>query len=587
MKGKIKSHHVLSFLMLAFFLSFTLFTACEKEVEKIVEVPVEVRDTITVTDTVILDIIIVDTINASPNNITQGQTVQMTVQTTLDPAAGTNLTYAWSADEGTIDHADSDTINWKAPDSDGAYAVRVTVSDGVYAGTGERMMGVGMYAPTVTPHFVGDVRNGCGCHQSTVDAWALTGHGDAWAGLQESGHPQAFCEPCHSVQDTVPVPGNSGYDDAPIAIFHDVQCENCHGPASEHPAFDYEVYDMNTCGKCHDGTHHPYKTEWLMSPHNFDPLTSSHGAATRSSCEGCHEGVAAAIRLSGDVSQFYGSGAVGRPDTTEQAFRGIVCQACHDPHSGDNPGQMRTVDDVPLTTANGESPVIMDGGVGKLCMHCHHARRGPESQIQNGYAHFGPHANPQADMMAGKSAYHGVAPGFEWATPSHLLVQNSCKTCHLPTAEYGAGPGGAAATGHEFIAKVEACEPCHGVILSFRDIPASGDFDGNGMIEGLQDEVEGLMNLLETALVDSFAAMGITIPDTDSLLSALGDTTVSTVEMRESGYNFAFVHDDKSLGIHNPDYAVQLLQQSYLYFTGTLPTNAAIVRQNNMVVQNW
>jgi hypothetical protein len=538
-----------------------------------------------------MEIIIVDTINASPDNITQGQTVQMTVETTLDPMVGSELTYAWSASEGTIDHPDNDTIMWKAPDNDGAYTIRVVVTDGVYAGAGERMMGVGMYAPTATPYFVGDVRNGCTggpCHTSTVDAWTLTGHAEAWAGLQESGHPRAYCEPCHSVQDTVPVPGNSGYDDAPIAIFHDVQCENCHGPASEHPAFDYELYDMNTCGKCHDGTHHPYKTEWLISPHNFDPATAAHGAASNPSCEGCHEGVAAAIRLSGDVSQFYGSGAVGRPDSSEQAYRGVVCQACHDPHSADNPGQMRTVDDVPLVTANGESPVITEGGVGKLCMHCHHARRGPESQIANGYAHFGPHANPQADMMAGKSAFHGVAdPSFPWASPSHLLVQNSCKTCHLPTAEYGAGPGGAAATGHEFIPKVEACEPCHGVIASFRDIPASGDFDGNGIIEGLQDEVEGLMDRLETVLVDSFAARGITIADTDELLDSLGSVTASSVLMREAGYNFAYIHDDKSLGIHNPDYTIQLLQQSFEHLTGMPPANAIIVRQDNMVVRNW
>jgi hypothetical protein len=243
---------------------------------------------------------------------------------------------------------------------------------------------------------------------------------------------------------------------------------------------------------------------------------------------------------------------------------------------------MRTVDDVPLVTANGESPVIAEGGVGKLCMHCHHARRGPESQIANGYAHFGPHANPQADMMAGKSASHGVAPGYEWATPSHLLVQNSCKTCHLPTAEYGAGPGGAAATGHEFIPKVEACEPCHGVIASFRDIPASGDFDGNGTTEGLQDEVEGLLHLLEEALVaDGLDTTGV------GTLGALGDTLRSTVTQRTAGYNFAFVEDDKSLGIHNPDYAVQLLQQSYFYLTGSLPANATIVERSNMAVRNW
>jgi hypothetical protein len=221
-------------------------------------------------------------------------------------------------------------------------------------------------------------------------------------------------------------------------------------------------------------------------------------------------------------------------------------------------------------------------------MHCHHARRAPEPQIQDGYAHFGPHANPQADMIKGASAYHAVAaPDFVWATPSHLLVQNSCKTCHLPTVEFTSDEE-PAETGHRFLPTVAACKNCHGVISSFRDIPALEDFDGNGLVEGVQDEVEGLLENLYIVLVDSFAARGVVIDDVDELLDSLGSVTGSSFKMREAGYNYAFVHDDKSLGIHNPDYAVQLLQQSILYLTnGTALNNAIIVREENAVVRKW
>ncbi|UCF65346.1 MAG: hypothetical protein JSW33_05820 [bacterium] len=591
MKGKITIHHAAALVLFALVLSLAFFSGCgEKEVIKEVPVEVIVRDTITVTDTVTLEIIMVDSVYSSPDNITQGTFVQLTVSTTQMPGAGSDLTYAWSAAEGTIDHPDQDTVTWKAPDDEGAYTVRVTVSDGSYAGSGERILGVGMYAPTVTPYFVGDVLNGCACHQlDKVDPWSQTAHAHAWQTLQESGHPRASCEPCHSVQDTPgPVAGNSGYDDAPIEIFENVQCENCHGPASGHtpPNYptEYEIFEVETCGKCHDGTHHPFLTEWLASPHNYDRYAHTSG-----SCAGCHDGVGAAIRLSGEaaaypLNTFYGGGSIAeRPDTSVYDYQNVVCQTCHDPHSADNPGQLRTVADVPLVTANGESPVVTEGGVGKLCMHCHHARRGPESQIANGYAHFGPHANPQADILSAKSAFHGVAPAnYPWPGPSHLLVQNSCKTCHLATAEYGSGPGGAAVVGHEFIPKVEACVPCHGTIASFRDIPAAGDFDGNGQIEGLQDEVDGLLHLLEEALVaDGLDTTGV------GTLGALGDTTRSTVLQREAGYNLAYVEDDKSHGVHNPDYVVQLLQQSYLHLTGTLPRNAHIAAGDNRVVTNW
>jgi hypothetical protein len=383
--------------------------------------------------------------------------------------------------------------------------------------------------------------------------------------------------------------GNSGYDEAPIEKFVNVQCENCHGAASEHvanvdPTLVEVVWDVENCGKCHEGTHHPYLTEWMMSPHNYDPY-----AHTSASCGGCHDGVAAAIRLGGEaasypLSSFYGGGGIAeRPDTADVAPHNVVCQTCHDPHSVENPGQLRTVADVPLVTANGESPVVTAGGVGKLCMHCHHARRGPDSQIANGYAHFGPHANPQADILSAKSASHGVAdPTYPWPGPSHLLVQNSCKTCHLSTVEFGGGPGGAAVVGHEFIPKPEACVGCHGPVTSFEDIPAAADFDGNGVIEGLQIEVDGLIHLLEQALL----ANGL---DTTGVgfEGALGDTLLSTVQQRTAGYNLVYVEDDKSRGIHNPDYVVQLLQQSILYLGTSLPGNAIIAKGDNVAVRQW
>jgi formate-dependent nitrite reductase cytochrome c552 subunit len=221
-------------------------------------------------------------------------------------------------------------------------------------------------------------------------------------------------------------------------------------------------------------------------------------------------------------------------------------------------------------------------------MHCHHARRAPEGQIDAGYGHFGPHGSPQADMAYGKSAFHAVAdPGFQWADPSHLKVQNSCKTCHLNMVEY-VSEDEPAITGHTFEPTTAACVNCHGEITAFTDIMALDDFDGDGSIEGLQHEVQGLMKLLETALIDSFAANGITTTgwDADSLgheigivkhAKAPGDTLVVPNQWRAAGYNWIFVLDDKSSGVHNPDYAVQILQQSYKYLTGNEVPRASIV----------
>lgn len=582
---------VLVLLFPAILMIFFLSTGCETE--KVVTETVTVRDTVTVTvevhDTVTVFVngVEVDTIMVNPPMIAQGNWVELTASASL--TNDQTFTYSWFANAGEFDATEGDTVHWKSPDEPGVYTITVHATDGTFIGMGATNVGVEMYVPTETPYYLGDAAC-AGCHSGKHTEWAGTAHAHAWETLQNSGHPASYCNPCHAAgwdydsTQTPPYPigntGNSGYDEAPIEKFVNVQCENCHGAASEHvanidPTLVEVSYDVMNCGKCHDGEHHPFLTEWLQSPHNFSPRTGS--------CEGCHEGVAAAIRLSGDVSNFYGSGTIaGRPDPAEVPVQPAVCQTCHDPHDATNPGQLRTIADVPLVENYGRNPVITEGGVGKLCAHCHHARRGPEAQIAAGSGHFGPHANPQADMLKAETAYFAVAdPTFPWAGPSHLNVQNSCKTCHLSMVEFGGGPGGAAVVGHEFIPKPAACVNCHGPITEFTDILAAADFDGNGVIEGLQIEVHGLLNILRDAIV----ATGL--DTTNGFIDAIGDTSISTAEQRTAGWNWAFVEEDKSFGIHNPDYAVQVLQQTILYIGGTLPTNAPIVRDGKKAVAQW
>jgi len=579
-------HKLMILIVPVTLLGLMLLTSCETEKEKIVEVVK--HDTVTVRDTIEVNIISVDAVYATPDSIAQGGKITLTANVTvLPPAQVGNLTYTWFATAGTFNTTTGDTVVWKAPDDPAAYEVTVHVTDGEYIGLGKAMVGVGMYAPYVTPYYVGN--SVCaGCHSGTYGDWSETGHANAWATLQESGHAASYCNPCHTVGYEGSL-GNSGYDEAPIGKFENVQCENCHGAASGHPSNPAGGtitvnWSAENCGKCHEGTHHPYITEWEESGHN------SMGEADNSSCQGCHEGVSAAYRLSASLTSFYGSGAVSsRPDTTEAPLQPVNCQTCHDSHSAENPGQLRTTADVVLVTANGETnPVIGDGGVGKLCMQCHHARRSPDNQVKVGNmsrpASFGPHESPQADMMAGKSAYHGVAPdGFVWAQPSHLNVQNSCKTCHLNRVEY-VSEQEPAKTGHTFEPTVAACANCHGTITSFKDIKALDDFDGDGQVEGVQDEVAGLLTHLEEALM----ASGLDTTGGYTIGSALGDTTHSTRLQREAGYNYVFVEADASHGVHNPDYAIQLLQQSYQHLTaGKVPGAAILTHEKKAVAMGW
>ncbi|UCG75551.1 MAG: hypothetical protein JSV95_12655, partial [Gemmatimonadota bacterium] len=79
-------------------------------------------------------------------------------------------------------------------------------------------------------------RTVCGeCHASKQTAWVTTAHADAWNGLQESGHAQAFCEGCHTVNQLGnPDVSEGGWLTTSDERYYDVQCESCHGPGETH-----------------------------------------------------------------------------------------------------------------------------------------------------------------------------------------------------------------------------------------------------------------------------------------------------------------------------------------------------------------
>ena len=77
------------------------------------------------------------------------------------------------------------------------------------------------------------------------------------------------------------------------------------------------------------------------------------------------------------------------------------------------------------------------------------------------------------------------------------------------------------------------------------------------------------------------------IPVGASLEDALGDTLRSTVAQRTAGYNYVFVEDDKSHGIHNPFYCAQLLQQSIIFLNpGKIPNAAIVYDEHYAMVRN-
>lgn len=492
------------------------------------------------------------------------------------------LTFEWFAAGGRFSDDRAQETRWTAPEEVGVFSLGVVVSDGQRSGVGSADVTVDLYEPTDDPHYVG-AETCAGCHATDEiggdqhTAWAASAHADAISPLVERGVDENdFCLTCHTVGTyglfADASLDNGGHDETKVERLEGVQCENCHGPGSEHPTVDFGSVDVSmdaaVCGSCHNGTHHPTFDEWESSAH----AQVVGFAAPRTTCAKCHNGIEAPNYLDDPLG--YTPPAENLSEVSSH-----TCAVCHDPHGNDNPGNLRDASVTDVILPN--SVLVEEAGAGRLCMSCHNGRRQDFdviSQIDNGSSHFGPHRSVQGDMLKGVNAYEDLAPDFTFASSKHILIQDACVTCHLSPNDGDPANGIPTFTGHTFEPTVGACQQCHGPVTAFEDVTAKDDFDGDGTVEGVQDEVRGLAEILREAIVDASQSAEARQEFLDDFEHAVGDTSISTREQREAAYNLFFVEFDGSSGVHNATYSVQLLQQSILYLDSmAVPRAAAIL----------
>jgi hypothetical protein len=243
------------------------------------------------------------------------------------------------------------------------------------------------------------------------------------------------------------------------------------------------------------------------------------------------------------------------------AYEPIGCAACHDSHSDENPHQLRLVGEI--TLMDGFTKISNAGNSG-LCMNCHLSRRNATNYVETttGSSSFGPHHSGQADMLAGANAitYGKVIP----SSAHGKAIDDGCVYCHMQSVA-ATDPGFTQVGGHTFkiafetstnsIELVNACTQCHGDINDFNLVRQ--DYDGNGVVEGEQTEVKSLLGKLAVLL----PPVGVE-KDNISINSSW------TKQQLRAGYNYLFVHDDGSYGVHNAAYAVGLLKASIADLTG-------------------
>jgi len=267
------------------------------------------------------------------------------------------------------------------------------------------------------------------------------------------------------------------------------------------------------------------------------------------------------------------------------ALSQVSCVSCHASH---DPNNLLRLNELDYSGAIGDTVRRAT-----LCFTCHNVRNllSDVGSGQIGTAGLEIPRHPQKEIFEGvkKSAndsLRGVEslPGFIGSDSAHAGTDNipdACTGCHylvvadkslveLPLK---------ATTGHILAPRLENClEVCHtigdflladGTAASFEDTTIASfnfgsiyftpgtDHDGDGLVEPFQTEIQGLLNDLKGALIGA----GVSFDDEQGLFDLIQMASRTTTE-RAAAYNYDFVVGDRSLGYHNPIYAVNLLASS-------------------------
>lgn len=329
-------------------------------------------------------------------------------------------------------------------------------------------------------------------------------------------------------------------------------CGSCHNTAQ---LKTMNPLDSSTCGGCHATEYN----QWTKSGHSNKALAEAEAGAGGGFCARCHT-----------AQQFIKSYIAGDSDATVVASEAQpqTCAVCHYPHySADaTPHQLRVYGKVTFPT--GET---VDAGPARACIMCHNQRAtdNPSSKAvpawSSGTCRLSstPHVGNQADTFLGV----GAVSDFTTGAVDQTTIQDSyhatdnfklpgqtksemCITCHMYKEE------GLTATdeSHNFEPKIEACKQCHGNESTWSqwggaptpafNRPAPKDYDGDGTVEGIQDEYRGLLARVLAALIRKKDNTGYDLsnvpPEMQTLITTYGSGIKDANNQEVAGFGFTY-----------------------------------------------
>lgn len=306
------------------------------------------------------------------------------------------------------------------------------------------------------------------------------------------------------------------------------------GPPGD-PA-EIDVTDLS-CTECHNDTTIIWSKEAQFREVSVHGTGEAFVRGESGSCAGCHGHEGAKARIA--------AGLAPRDPSVEAVVNvsPYDCRTCHNIHT------TYTGDDWSLT--GNQQPVTLamtggtfDNGAGNLCANCHQIRNElpdlSEELILLETTRFGTHYGAEAQMLLGEGGLD--VPGRE--SPHYTDTDDGCVTCHMGEER-----------NHTYQPDVERCQACHEGLETFDN-------------EGIQTEVQALLDEVKALLINS----GIMRADYEEEGEIEHDRSIEGEYPREvvaAMWNYMFVLNDDSRGVHNPDFALALLRSAKASLEGS------------------
>ncbi|MEA4811819.1 MAG: cytochrome c3 family protein [Anaerolineaceae bacterium] len=333
--------------------------------------------------------------------------------------------------------------------------------------------------------------------------------------------------------------------------------------------------DANAIGaKWWGSAHNDIKGEAFS--HWNKPAKEGEEPAVPPTCAKCHSTAGFVDFLGGDKTE------AGKVDNPAPIMQGVQCAACHNSASAD-------YKDVAFPSG----VILKDQGRQAVCMTCHQgmsagvavdknklvvaAGTGADDTVLEKSSLVAPHYFHAAAVHAGTDA----KSGYEYqgktyvGTFQHDEKVNNCTECHDPHSLW---------IKHAEGSKDSLCSTCHQNVKSYEDyrkVPGKVDYDGDGQVEPVAEEIKGVEALLEASIA-KYSAEKLGKPlgfFYDAYPYAYNDTNADgkideteakfpnayntfSPRLLKACFNLMFSHKEPGAYVHNAKYVLQLMYDS-------------------------